>query len=193
MGSLDPKLDHQSSLTRLILTVRDTYTPASLDDPFANAMDAYGTSKAAALAATESFMEKERLHFEVVNIMPSMVTGRYELNRKPEDVGKGSNGNTLGILLNKKSDLPELGASVHVNDVARAHIDALNPALRGNRNYLCLSGGVEGTTWNNAKDIVRRHFPKAVSHLLKSNYNRLILSWIEYLWIWEILIFGEGL
>lgn len=126
-------------------------------------MDAYGISKAAAFAATERFVATENPRFEVVNILPSMVTGKNELNRTPEDVGKGSNGNTMGVLLSNKSGMPALGVSVHINDVARAHIDALNPALKGNRNYLCSSGGVEGTTWNDAKDIVRQHFPKAVA------------------------------
>lgn len=126
-------------------------------------MDAYGVSKAAALAATERFIEEEKPSFEVINILPSMVTGKNELNRTPEDVGKGSNGTTLGVLLNNKSEFPTLGVSVHVNDVARAHIDALNPAFQGNRNYLCSSGGVDGTTWDDAKDIVRRHLLKAVA------------------------------
>ncbi|UPL02810.1 hypothetical protein LCI18_013744 [Fusarium solani-melongenae] len=152
-----------SSDTTKVFTVRDTYTPTSLDGPFANALDAYGVSKAAALAATERFIEDDKPHFEVVSILPSMVTGKNELNRTPEDVGKGSNGTTLGVLLNNKSEIPGLGVSVHVKDVARAHIDALNLVIRGNRNYLCSSGGVEGTTWDDAKDIVRRHFPKAVA------------------------------
>jgi nucleoside-diphosphate-sugar epimerase len=126
-------------------------------------MDAYGVSKAAALAATERFKQEEKPHFEVISILPSMVTGKNELNRTPEDVGKGSNGTTLGVLLNNKSETPSLGVSVHVNDVARAHIDALSPVIQGNRNYLCSSGGIEGTRWEDAKDIVRRNFPKAVA------------------------------
>ncbi|KAM0261236.1 hypothetical protein ACHAPA_009872 [Fusarium lateritium] len=149
--------------TTKVFTVRDTYTPTNLDGPFANAMDAYGVSKAAALAATECFKQEEKPHFEVVSILPSMVTGKHELNCTPEDVGKGSNGTTLGALLNNKSDTPSLGVSVHVNDVARVHIDALDPAIQGNRNYLCSSGGLEGTVWEDAKEIVRRNFPKAVA------------------------------
>ncbi|KIL87019.1 hypothetical protein FAVG1_09573 [Fusarium avenaceum] len=152
-----------SSDTTKVFTARDALTPTNLDGPFANAIDAYGVSKAAALAATERFIEEEKPSFEVINILPSMVTGKNELNRSPEDVGKGSNGTTLGVLLNNKSEFPTLGVSVHVNDVARAHIDALNTAFQGNRNYLCSSGGVEGTTWDDAKDIVRRHLPKAVA------------------------------
>ncbi|KAG9258099.1 uncharacterized protein F5Z01DRAFT_670749 [Emericellopsis atlantica] len=152
-----------SSDTEKVFTANDAYTPTSLDGPFANAMDAYGVAKAGAHAATARFIEEEKPAFEVVNILPSMVTGKNELNRTPEDVGKGSNGSTLGILLNNKNEMPSLGATVHINDVARAHIDALNPAFKGNRNYLCSSGGLDGTTWEDAKEIVRRNFPKAVA------------------------------
>jgi len=125
-------------------------------------MEAYGTSKAAALAATERFIQEEKPAFDIVNILPSLVTGRNELNRKAEDVTKGSNGTTMGILLNTKNDNPNLGSSVHIDDVARIHIDALKPSVPGNRNYLCSSGGVAGTTWEDAKDIARRNFGKAV-------------------------------
>src|SRR5690349_3155550 len=92
-----------------------------------------------------------------------MVTGKNELNRTPADVGKGSNGSTLGVVLDNVSQMPSIGVSVHVNDVARAHIDALNPALTGNRDYLCSSGGVDGTTWDDAKEIAKRNFPEAVA------------------------------
>ncbi|KAH7363187.1 hypothetical protein B0T11DRAFT_353295 [Plectosphaerella cucumerina] len=146
-----------------VLTAKDVYTPTGLDGPFANAMHAYGLSKAAAFDATKRFIEEERPAFEIVNIFPSMVTGKNELNRTPADVGKGSNGSTLGVVLDNVSQMPSIGVSVHVNDVARAHIDALNPALTGNRDYLCSSGGVDGTTWDDAKEIAKRNFPEAVA------------------------------
>lgn len=178
--------------------MRDTYTPTNLDGPFANAMDAYAVSKAEAFAATERFVEEQKPSFEVINILPSMVTGKNELNRNPEDVRKGTNGITLGILLNNKSETPTLGASVHVNDVARAHIDALNPAIQGNHNYLCSSGGVEGTMWDDAKDIVRQHLPKAVADGIfplggsqPSRPIRLDSSETEEAFGWKFASFGE--
>ncbi|KAH6689732.1 hypothetical protein F5X68DRAFT_150824 [Plectosphaerella plurivora] len=146
-----------------VLTAKDTYTPTNLDGPFANPMHAYGTSKAAAFDATKQFINKEKPHFEVINIMPTMVTGKNELNRTPEEVVNGSNGLTMGVVLSKKSEVPSIGVSVHVDDVARAHIDALNPALTGNQDYLCSSGGVDGTTWNDAQEIAKRLFPQAVA------------------------------
>lgn len=126
-------------------------------------MEAYGAAKALALKATERFIETERPSFDVVNIMPSMVIGKNELNTKKEEVASGTNAIALGPLFRDKSPMPVLGVSVHVNDVAKVHIDALNPAIPGNRSFICSSGGLEGTEWNYAKDIAKRHFSKAVS------------------------------
>jgi nucleoside-diphosphate-sugar epimerase len=137
---------------------KDTYTPTSLEGPFANIIDAYGTSKAAALAATERFVQEEKPTWDVVNILPSLVVGRNELNDGPEQVASGGNATPMGVLLETKNDIPTLGVSVHVDDVARAHIDALRPSIPGNRNYIF---SVD-TTWDDAKDIARRHFREAV-------------------------------
>ncbi|KAF5686290.1 hypothetical protein FCIRC_3008 [Fusarium circinatum] len=74
-----------SSDTTKVFTVRDAYAPTNLDGPFTNALDAYGVSKAAALDATERFKQEEKPHFEVISILPSMVTGKNELNRTAEE------------------------------------------------------------------------------------------------------------
>ncbi|POS71251.1 hypothetical protein DHEL01_v210358 [Diaporthe helianthi] len=145
-----------------VFTASDTYTPTNLDGPFANVVDAYFTSKAAALAATERFIQEEKPHYDVVNIQPSIVTGRHELALTPDDLLKITNVVTLTQVLDTKDDTLSFGNSVHIDDVARVHIDALNPSVPGNRNYLCASGGEAGTDYRDAKNIVRRHFSKAV-------------------------------
>ncbi|KAM0321920.1 hypothetical protein ACHAQA_009817 [Verticillium albo-atrum] len=145
-----------------VFTVRDSYIPPGPDTPFENSMQAYAASKASAFVATERFIEEKKPAFDIVNILPSMVIGKNELNRTREQVASGSNATALGVLLTSKSDMPALGVSVHVNDVAKAHLDALNPALVGHRNYLCSSGGLEGTTWEQAKEIAKQHFSKEV-------------------------------
>lgn len=160
--SLEPRVYRFVALIKKP-AVRDTFTPRGPDTPCFNAMHAYGVSKASAFAATERFIEEKKPAFDVVNILPSMVIGKNELNRTRKEVAGGSNGTALGVLLNAKSDMPGLGVSVHVNDVARAHIDALNVSLVGHRNYLCSSGGFQGTTWDDAKDIARKHFSAAVA------------------------------
>lgn len=67
----------------------------------------------------------------------------------------------LGLLM--ESTGPELvGATVHVDDVAQAHIDALKPSVPGNTDYILSSDAPEGIVWEDAKDIVRKEFPNAV-------------------------------
>ena len=146
-----------------ISIARDTYTPPGPEAHFNSPIEAYGAAKALALQATKQFVEKEKPLFDVVNIMPSMVIGRNELNTTKEEIASGTNGSVMGPLLGTKASAPVLGASVHINDVARAHIDALNPSIPGNRDFICSSGGPEGTEWNDVKEIAERHFGKAVS------------------------------
>lgn len=52
---------------------------------------------------------------------------------------------------------------MHVNDVARAHVDVLNPAIQGNTNLLVSSGGYQGTNWDDGKDIAKRVYGKQVA------------------------------
>jgi nucleoside-diphosphate-sugar epimerase len=52
--------------------------------------------------------------------------------------------------------------SVHVEDVARLHVEALNPKIEGNQSFLAVSEGERGTRWEDAIDIVNRNFPEAV-------------------------------
>ncbi|UPL02076.1 hypothetical protein LCI18_013010 [Fusarium solani-melongenae] len=149
--------------TTRIFTPRDTYIPDESDTHFDLPIQAYGVAKALALAATYKFIEEEKPHFDVVNLLLSMVIGKNELNARKEEVSNGTNNGVMGPLLGTKSEMPTLGASVHLNDVARAHIDALDPSIPGNRNFLCSSGGLQGTEWDSVKDIARRRFSKAVA------------------------------
>ncbi|GKT43632.1 putative uncharacterized oxidoreductase [Colletotrichum spaethianum] len=146
-----------------VFTARDTYDPPGPETQFQSPLHAYGAAKALALQATERFIKDENPSFDVINIMPSMVIGRNELNTTKEEVASGTNNNVMGLLLEAKIPMPVLGVSVHVNDVAKAHIDALNPAIPGNKNFICSSGGLNGTRWDNAKDTAKRYFSKAVS------------------------------
>ncbi|KAL8776582.1 MAG: hypothetical protein Q9213_008218 [Squamulea squamosa] len=59
---------------------------------------------------------------------------------------------------------PIPGTTVHVDDVAKIHIAALNPKIEvnGNEDFILNAGGVEGMQWNDAKEIVKRRFPEAV-------------------------------
>lgn len=96
-------------------------------------------------------------------MLPSTVIGKNELNTSKEQLEASTNGFVIGPLIGRTPETPALGASVHLHDVARVHIDALNPSIPGNRRLLCSSGGTEGTRYDDAKEIVHRHYSKEVS------------------------------
>lgn len=55
-----------------------------------------------------------------------------------------------------------MGVPVHVGDVARAHVEALNPRVEGNRDYILNSDGPRGMEWNDGIAVAQREFPQAV-------------------------------
>ncbi|PQE17532.1 hypothetical protein CJF30_00009508 [Rutstroemia sp. NJR-2017a BBW] len=143
-----------------VFNANDVCDPPPPTSHFDLPVQAYAASKSLAYAATQRFMNERKPHFDIINILPSMVIGKNELSRSKKEVTKGTNNTFLASLLGVRSALPQPGASVHVNDVARAHIDALNPSISGTQNLLCSSGGLEGTTWDDSKDIVKRLYSK---------------------------------
>lgn len=131
--------------------------------PFVAPIEAYAVAKSHALAASERFIEEKQPAFDIVSILPSMVIGKNELNTKKEDLQTGTNSAVIGPLIGVASETPFLGASVHLHDVARAHVDALDAAMPGNRRLLCTSGGQQGTTWDDVKDIASRLYGEQIS------------------------------
>lgn len=51
---------------------------------------------------------------------------------------------------------------IHMNDVAKLHILALDPSVKGHQNFIAGSGGVAGQVWGDAIEIVNQQFPEAV-------------------------------
>ncbi|WQF78909.1 Putative NAD-dependent epimerase/dehydratase, NAD(P)-binding domain superfamily [Colletotrichum destructivum] len=179
-------------------TARDTYDPPGPDSVFESPFQAYGASKALAFKATERFVAEKKPSFDVINIMPSMVIGKNELNATKEAVASGTNNNIMAPLLGIDTPSPVLGVSVHVDDVAKAHIDALRPDVPGNRNFICSSGGLQGTEWNSVKSVAAQLFKKEVSDgILPSNGSiptrpiRLDASDTEEVFGWKFQGFEE--
>lgn len=69
---------------------------------------------------------------------------------------KGTNAIVLGIALGKSFG-SSIGATIHLDDVADAHVKALDPDIPGNRSYI-LS---QQMNWEDVKGIVERDFPDA--------------------------------
>ncbi|CAN9466381.1 unnamed protein product [Alternaria alternata] len=146
-----------------VFKASDTYPPPDVTSPFATPIEAYAAAKSHALAASEQFIVNESPGFDLISVLPSMVIGKNELDTSKEQIEASTNGVVIGPLIGHSPETPLLGASVHLHDVARAHIDALNPSITGNRRLLCSSGGFEGTRWDDAKEIVRQRYSDQVS------------------------------
>ncbi|KAE9368103.1 NAD(P)-binding protein [Stipitochalara longipes BDJ] len=136
-----------------------------IDSPYV----AYCSSKIEAYKATKSFLAKEKPSFDVITLMPSFVIGKNELVTDPKKITDGSNGFAFGQILGLSLGFSGSGSTVHLDDVAKVHVLALDPKIPGNTNYILNSGGLNGTVWSDAIGIVARNYPEAVAAGLLPN------------------------
>jgi len=144
--------------------VFDEKTAAAIPSgPFQSEFEAYAASKVHALQASNKFIEEKKPRFDVINILPTFVFGRNELVTDAKDITTGTNGILFGPVLGNKAEIPLPGTSVHVNDVAWLHVQALDPKIPGNQNFPANSHGLEGVVYDDALRIVAQHYPDAVA------------------------------
>ncbi|MCJ1278761.1 hypothetical protein MMC21_006579 [Puttea exsequens] len=132
----------------------------SVSGPFGGLFPAYGASKVAALNATEEYVRTQKPHFDINHVAPAFVIGKNELANTRAEVLAGTNGAALGQLLGVAGG-PTPSTSVFVNDIAVMHVRALDPKIPGGELFLGVSED-SNTRWEDAFDIVKKHFPKAV-------------------------------
>ena len=121
-------------------------------------MQAYSNSKALAYYATLDWIEENKPAFDVINIQPSYVIGANELNTTVKEMVAGSNALALRPLLGITIDSQVGFSTVHVEDVATAHVKALDPAVKGGQSFL-LSVPKQTGSWNDVIDITKKLFP----------------------------------
>ena len=134
---------------------------SKIDGPYGTSMEAYFASKTLSRIATRKFMEEEKPGFKFVNLLPSVVFGPDELATSAAELVTSGNYLALSPLLDANTPLM-VGATVHVDDVARAHIDALKPSVQGNKEYILSSDAPDGIDWEDAQNYIRKSFPEAV-------------------------------
>jgi nucleoside-diphosphate-sugar epimerase len=134
-------------------------------------MEAYWASKAFARTATRKFIEEKRPAFDFVNLLPSVVIGRDERIQAGGNVDELLEGTRKAVLApaldsSHNSPFPYVGVPVHVADVARAHIDAVDSSLiPGNTEFILSSDTPDGVVWNEqVHAIARKYFPQQVEN-----------------------------
>ncbi|KAM3515736.1 hypothetical protein MY11210_000714 [Beauveria gryllotalpidicola] len=131
--------------------------------PFANAFVAYAASKALSFEATDDFIAKHNPAFSVVRILPTFVIGRDDTVTDVSQIAKGTNGIVMGPLLGHPQAQASLTAarpagSVHLDDVAKLHVLALDPAISDNQ--ILLASNPASFEWADSFDIVKRRYPE---------------------------------
>lgn len=142
-------------------------TPIPTERPFKMEFEAYAASKVFALHSTLNWVKEHKPSFDVVNVLPSFVLGRNELVTSTTTFGN-TNAIVMSIVGGKGFPFPPGGATVHVDDVATAQVQALDKKVPAGE-YALNSQWEQGTNWDDARDIVAKTFPDAVEKGVLSN------------------------
>lgn len=141
----------------------DTYQIPFSAGPYSHMFQAYAAPKVRALIATQEFVKGKKPEWDVMNIMPSFVVGDNEMVTDPTKISDGTVAAAFAQVLGGDSGWGAVpSTSVHVRDVAKLHVEALDARIEGNQSFLAVSEGERGTRWEEAIEIVQRNFPWAV-------------------------------
>lgn len=143
-------------------------TPTS----FANTFEAYAASKTASFNETEAWIRQNKPTFSVINLFPGFVIGKDELITDVKDAFYGTNKEVL-LPVTGGDDGFKPGSSVHLDDVAKAHVAVLNPQIVGNQGFILSSGGLRGTRWEDSFDVVAKNYPDAVQSGTLANNGKI--------------------
>lgn len=141
------------------MTLTEQYINSNPKRPFNSAMEAYWASKALTRMTSKQFMIEEKPTFDLINLLPSVVIGRDALAQSVAELASGTRALALGQVLGKTLD-PLVGQHVDVEDVAKAHVDALKESIPGNSDYILTSGTPSGIEWDSVKEVVSTRFPE---------------------------------
>lgn len=135
-------------------------------------MEAYWASKGLARSAAKEFVRKYQPKFDFISLLPSVVIGpdtrlEFDPTATVASLLQGTRSCVLAAALTPSlnSSFPYVGTPVHVTDVARAHVDAVDrDRVPGNSEYILSSDTPDGVVWNREiYAICQRFFPEEVS------------------------------
>lgn len=121
--------------------------------------------------AVRDFVLDQKPSFDYVNLLPAVVIGPDERISPDTDTSEvilqGVRKAVLAPALTSShnSSFPYVGVPVHVADVARAHVDAVNASLiPGNSEHILSSDTPEGVEWDrDIHEICKKHFDQEVN------------------------------
>ncbi|KAK8099021.1 uncharacterized protein PG998_012262 [Apiospora kogelbergensis] len=134
--------------------------------PYKSQLHAYCAAKTASLDAAESFVREQTPRFDLISIMPSLIFGKDELATDTDSTrmmmyrllpGTGSGSDGQDNTSAEQGEIAAVGNAVLCTDVARAHVRALDPDVKGNQSFV-LNSDVK---WEDTVPIAKKHFPHA--------------------------------
>lgn len=172
-------------------------------------MQAYWASKALARAAMSKFVTERRPQFDFVNLLPGVVIGpddrlTEDPTAKTSALLSGTRAAVLAPTLTSSlnSAFPYVGVPVHVADVARAHVDAIDSdRVPGNTEFILASDAPGGVVWDrDAADVAQKYFADEVgSKVLPMEGSLTTIRWrldtrkTEEVFGWKLTGFEETL
>ncbi|KAK8070764.1 hypothetical protein PG997_010967 [Apiospora hydei] len=150
------------------------------EPPYNSQLPAYCAAKTASLEAAETFVNNHALRFDLISIMPSLIFGKDELATGTDSTRMlmyrllpqpASNGPGDGDAASNpyQGEIVAVGNAVLCTDVARAHVRALDPDVKGNQSFVLNTDA----RWEDTVPITKTHFP---SHSTRGCSGRVVRS-----------------
>lgn len=117
-------------------------------------MAQYQISKMASYKATIDFVHDQKPAFDVITLHPVFVFGRNPLQGRADQLA-GSNGTLYKSLMSETPILAQF-LGVHIDDVAEAHVKALDESITGFRSYLL---SAPRRSWVDVDRFIRAQYP----------------------------------
>jgi nucleoside-diphosphate-sugar epimerase len=133
--------------------------------PYPHYFAAYAASKKLAYNRTRAFVTEHHPSFSIINVMPTFVFGPNRLATTRRELLSGSNALVLlRVLGGEVNEAGMWGNPCHVDDVAFVHVKALslNNLKPGELKNFGVNYTKEKFEWDDAKEVVRKEFPRAV-------------------------------
>jgi nucleoside-diphosphate-sugar epimerase len=140
--------------------------------PYTSIFEAYSASKIKTLNETEAWLEREKPSFDVVHIFPGFIVGKDELVTDVKDAMYGTNKEVLHPVTGGDDGfIPS--SSIHLYDVALAHVKALDPKIPA-QGYILSSEGLRGTHWEESMPTVAKSFAAEVKSGVLANNGKIV-------------------
>ncbi|KAI0199106.1 putative cinnamoyl-CoA reductase [Astrocystis sublimbata] len=124
--------------------------------PYENMISAYSAGKAASLTAIADFIKEKSPTFDVVSVYPGFVFGTDDRALQAKDINASTNEMLLAVVKGEERTFAMPSGAVHVYDAAKLFMLALGEGVPKN------IGATTPHTFDDAWEVVNKHFPKAV-------------------------------